>query len=82
MFCVYLCMFLPLSYIELLFIHKNRPRLQTEAVLLNSTQEEVLGTNTILEREVQRNVYFFVNVCFDKFFEKNWPLVPLDFDPA
>ena len=76
--CVYLCMFLHLSYselvldnIELLFIHKNRPRLQTEAVLLNSTQEEVLGTNTILEREVQRNVYFFVNVCFDKFFEKN-----------
>ena len=76
--CVYLCMFLHLSYselvldnIELLFIHKNRPRLQTEAVLLNSTQEEVVGTNTILEREVQRNVYFFVNVCFDKFFEKN-----------
>ena len=52
MFCVYLCMFLPLSYIELLFIHKNHLRLQTEAVLLNSTQEEVLGTNTILEREV------------------------------
>ena len=64
--CVYLCMFLHLSYselvldnIELLFIHKNRPRLQTEAVLLNSTQEEVLGTNTILEREVQRYVQFF-----------------------
>ena len=64
-FCAYLCMFLHLSYsdlvldnIELLFIHKNRPRLQTEAVLLNSTQEEVLGTNTILEREVQRNVFF------------------------
>ena len=64
--CAYLCMFLHLSYselvldnIELLFIHKNRPRLQTEAVLLNSTQEEVLGTNTILEREVQRNVQFF-----------------------
>ena len=77
-YCIYLCVFLHLSYselvldnIELLFIHKNRPRLQTEAVLLNSTQEEVLGTNTILEREVQRNVYFFVNVCFDKFFEKN-----------
>ena len=71
MFCVYLCMFLPLSYselllenIELLFIHKNRPRLQTEAVLLNSTQEEVLGTNTILEREVQRNVYFFCKCMF------------------
>ena len=59
-YCVYLCVFLHLSYselvldnIELLFIHKNRPRLQTEAVLLNSTQEEVLGTNTILEREVK-----------------------------
>ena len=65
-YCIYLCVFLHLSYselvldnIELLFIHKNRPRLQTEAVLLNSTQEEVLGTNTILEREVQRNVQFF-----------------------
>ena len=62
-YCIYLCVFLHLSYselvldnIELLFIHKNRPRLQTEAVLLNSTQEEVLGTNTILEREVQRYV--------------------------
>ena len=70
-YCIYLCVFLHLSYselvldnIELLFIHKNRPRLQTEAVLLNSTQEEVLGTNTILEREVQRNVYFFKCIFF------------------
>ena len=57
-------MFLPLSYIELLFIHKNLLCLQTEAVLLNSTQEEVLCTNTILEREVQRNVYFFKCIFF------------------
>ena len=71
MFCVYLCMFLPLSYselllenIELLFIHKNRPRLQTEAVLLNTTKEEVLGTNTILEQGVQRNDYFFMCIFF------------------
>ena len=70
-YCKYCCVFLHLSYselvldnIELLFIHKNRPRLQTEAVLLNSTQEEVLGTNTILEREVQRNVYFFKCIFF------------------
>ena len=62
-YCIYYCVFLHLSYselvldnIELLFIHKNRPRLQTEAVLLNSTQEEVLGTNTILEREVVKNI--------------------------
>ena len=62
-YCIYYCVFLHLSYselvldnIELLFIHKNRPRLQTEAVLLNSTQEEVLGTNTILEREVGKNI--------------------------
>ena len=62
-YCIYYCVFLHLSYselvldnIELLFIHKNRPRLQTEAVLLNSTQEEVLGTNTILEREVSNNI--------------------------
>ena len=63
-YCIYYCVFLHLSYselvldnIELLFIHKNRPRLQTEAVLLNSTQEEVQGTNTILEREVSKNIY-------------------------
>ena len=62
-YCIYYCVFLHLSYselvldnIELLFIHKNRPRLQTEAVLLNTTQEEVLGTNTILEREVGKNI--------------------------
>ena len=62
-YCIYYCVFLHLSYselvldnIELLFIHKNRPRLQTEAVLLNTTQEEVLGTNTILEREVSNNI--------------------------
>ena len=62
-YCIYYCVFLHLSYselvldnIELLFIHKNRPRLQTEAVLLNTTQEEVLGTNTILEREVVKNI--------------------------
>ena len=62
-YCIYYCVFLHLSYselvldnIELLFIHKNRPRLQTEAVLLNTTQEEVLGTNTILEREVEKNI--------------------------
>ena len=62
-YCIYYCVFLHLSYselvldnIELLFIHKNRPRLQTEAVLLNSTQEEVQGTNTILEREVGKNI--------------------------
>ena len=58
-------MFLPLSYIELLFIHKNHLRLQTEAVL-NTTKEEVLGTNTILEQEVQRNVYFFKCMFFKK----------------
>ena len=62
-YCIYYCVFLHLSYselvldnIELLFTHKTRPRLQTEAVLLNSTQEEVLGTNTILEREVGKNI--------------------------
>ena len=62
-YCIYYCVFLHLSYselvldnIELLFIHKNRPRLQTEAVLLNTSQEEVLGTNTILEREVGKNI--------------------------
>ena len=62
-YCIYYCVFLHLSYselvldnIELLFIHKNRPRLQTEAVLLNTSQEEVLGTNTILEREVVKNI--------------------------
>ena len=73
-YCIYLCMFLHLSYselvldnIELLFIHKNRPRLQTEAVLLNSTQEEVVGTNTILEREVH---ILFISVCFDNFLKK------------
>ena len=65
-YCIYYCVFLHLSYselvldnIELLFIHKNRPRLQTEAVLLNSTQEEVLGTNTILEREVGENIIIY-----------------------
>ena len=54
-YCIYYCVFLHLSYselvldnIELLFIHKNRPRLQTEAVLLNSTQEKVQGITIIL----------------------------------
>ena len=59
-------MFLPLSYIELLFIHKNRPRLQTEVVLLNTIKEEMQGTNIILEQEVQRNVYFFKCIFFFK----------------
>ena len=70
-YCIYYCVFLHLSYselvldnIELLFIHKNRPRLQTEAVLLNTTQEEVLGTNTILEREVGKNIVQFITVLF------------------
>ena len=70
-YCIYYCVFLHLSYselvldnIELLFIHKNRPRLQTEAVLLNTTQEEVQGTNTILEREVERNIVQFITVLF------------------
>ena len=70
-YCIYYCVFLHLSYselvldnIELLFIHKNRPRLQTEAVLLNTTQEEVLGTNTILEREVSNNIVQFISLLF------------------
>ena len=70
-YCIYYCVFLHLSYselvldnIELLFIHKNRPRLQTEAVLLNTTQEEVQGTNTILEREVGNNIVKFISLLF------------------